>query len=190
MHTISQYNPDSVVIFTDGSSSYPNNGTTAGGWAFHCKYKGDRADRYGYKEETTNNEMELYAVLQALRFVPKGRKHIYPFTIYTDSKYVQNAICDWSKKWMAYGWKTSSGEDVKNKELINEAVYLYRSHCRLRLANIKWIRGHSGIPENELVDQNAGYARKNKVTNWKDADHRSFSNKPIYVPTPKVKLRA
>lgn len=165
----------SVVAFTDGSC-YPNpNG--AGGWAFTCFYNGHSAMKYGCcADGATNNSMELTAILRCLQYVPFGENHRYPFTVYTDSKYAKNALTKWVVNWMENDqWLTSIGQLVKNVDILKEAYSLVQSHSRYRDFSLKWIKGHSGIPENELVDKNASSARHNQITNWKDKDNKNVT---------------
>lgn len=173
-HDISQ---NAVIAFTDGSC-YPNNGNGAGGWAFLCQYKGYTAAKYGcVPDGATNNSMELTAILRCLQYVPYGVKHRYPFTIYTDSKYAKNCLTKWIIGWMESGeWVTSVGQAVKNVDVIKEAYSLIERHSRYREFNLKWVKGHSGIPENELVDTNASSARHNQITNWKEKDNKNASS--------------
>jgi len=114
--------------------------------------------------------MELMAILHALRYVPITDS---PLVIYTDSKYCRNAITDWVIGWKESGWKTASGSDVKNLEIIQEIHNLFNHHLSHRRLELRWVRGHSGIPENELVDQWANHGRTNQETNWKRSDHRT-----------------
>lgn len=167
---------DAVIAFTDGSC-YPNpNG--AGGWAFLCQYKGHTASKYGsVRNGATNNSMELMAILRCLQYVPFGESHRYPFTIYTDSKYAKNALTKWIIDWMENDeWVTSIGQLVKNVEVLKEAYELIQLHSRYRDFSLKWVKGHSGIPENELVDTNASSARHNQITNWKEKDNKNVIN--------------
>jgi len=165
---------NTVVAFTDGSC-YPNpNGE--GGWAFRCQYKGHVAVRFGPAGLTTNNGMELTAILRCLQYVPAGESHDYPLVIYTDSQYALNSLTRWVHGWIEDGWKTSSGKDVSNRDIIEEAFELIRLHERYRDIDLRWVRGHSGIVENEVCDQKANYARTTKRTNWKHKDLKNVTN--------------
>ncbi len=172
MTKIDAQSPETVVVFSDGSC-YPNDGTGNGGWAFRCAYKGKVTLRWGPCSRTSNNEMELTAILRCLQYVPAGEKHDYPFVIYTDSQYCLNALTRWVHGWIEEGWLTANGSPVKNREIIEEAFNLTRLHTRYREFAIRWVRGHSGIPENEVVDQQANHARHTKTTNWKPKDHKN-----------------
>lgn len=173
--------PETAIVYTDGSV-YPNpNGK--GGWAFYCARKGGSAIRYGCARSTTNNAMELTAILHALLYVPAGPKFTYPLIILTDSQYCKKAIMEWAAGWEADGWKTASGKPVKNKPLIERIRSLTLLHQAHRSFQLRWVRGHVGIPENELVDQRAGYARKQQATNWKLGDAK---NRISISPTDKL----
>lgn len=157
--------PSTVLVFTDGSC-FPNpNGD--GGWAFYVTYNGKQAVRYGSRKgDATNNLMELLALLHALLYVPAGPKYDMPLLIYTDSKYCQQAVTSWIQGWIKSGWRTSNGSPVKNREVLEQIHELVEAHRMWRPFEIRWVRGHSGIPENELVDQAANTARKQQHTNW------------------------
>jgi len=160
--------PDVVVIYTDGSA-YPNpNGD--GGWAFYCTFKGKDAIRYGSARMTTNNAMELEAIRHALLYVPMGKKFDYPILIFTDSQYSKNALTKWVHGWEDRQWTTASGAPVRNRGIIEPTFKRITAMQEHRTVEIRWVMGHAGIPENELVDQRAGYARKQKVTNWTASD--------------------
>lgn len=169
MSDIDLDDPKVVKIYTDGSC-YPNpNGD--GGWAFYCSFNGKTAIRYGYSDDATNNSMELEAIKHALLYVPTGYE--YTIVILTDSQYAKNALTDWVYGWKMQGWKTAQGKPVRNIETIKHAHNLFLAHKEDRVIEIRWVKGHSGIPENELVDQRAGYARLNKKTNWKKQDNKN-----------------
>lgn len=101
---------------------------------------------YGGDPETTNNRMELTAVIKALECL-KGNK--WPVEITTDSKYVLQGITEWIAGWKRKGWKTASKKPVLNVELWQELDALV-SQFQI---NWHWVKGHSGHPENELADQ-------------------------------------
>lgn len=164
--------PENVIIYTDGSC-YPNpNGP--GGWAFYCTLKGAQVVRYGFSESSTNNGMEMTAILFALRYVPSGPAFNYPLLLFTDSQYCKNALLEWVEGWKKADWKTAQGKPVKNREVIEETHGLLELHRQHREVEIRYVRGHVGIPENELCDQRANYARKQAATNWKPRkDHRT-----------------
>ena len=166
---------NTVVAFTDGSC-YPNpNGS--GGWAFTCFYRGESVSRYGcLPSGATNNSMELTAILRALQYVPAGSNYRYPFTVYTDSQYAKNVLTKWALIWTETDhWVTAIGQPIKNSDLIKQAFELVQYHSRYRDFSLKWIKGHSGVVENEIVDKNASSARINQITNWKSKDNKNAS---------------
>ncbi len=179
MRLIDAQSPETVCAFTDGSCYL---GDRTGGWAFWCSYKGKSSFRFGPGSLTTNNEMELTAVLRCLQFIPCGEDHDYPFVIYTDSKYALNAVTRWVHGWRDDNWKTSSGLEVKNREVIEECDRLVRLHDRYRDFALKWVRGHSGIEGNEFCDQQASHARKSGTTNWRAGDLRNHRKQNEVVP--------
>jgi ribonuclease HI len=164
--------PENVVVYTDGSC-YPNP-DGPGGWSFYCTFKGKHAVRYGFSESSTNNIMEMTAILHALLYVPLGPEFTYPLIIFTDSQYCRNSLTEWVEGWAASGWKTAQGKPVKNKELIHDTHNLLRLHRQHREVDLRWVRGHTGIPENELCDQRANFARKQQATNWASKDQKNY----------------
>jgi ribonuclease HI len=138
---------DEVKIFTDGSC-LGNPG--AGGWASLTEFwKGGKLVNHvtssGGQGRTTNNQMELMAAIMPLETL-KGSKAKISLT--TDSNYVKDGITTWIKSWKKNGWKTSGKKEVKNKELW---IRLDSAVSGLRI-DWKWVKGHSGHPQNELVD--------------------------------------
>jgi ribonuclease HI len=132
---------DEVTIYTDGACE-GNPGP--GGYAAIIERKGKRTELTGSERQTTNNRMELLAVITALRAleVPSSVR------VVTDSQYVANGMKSWIHNWRRKGWKTASGAPVKNRDLWEALDELSRRH-RVRW---EWIRGHNGHPENERVD--------------------------------------
>jgi len=131
-----------ITIYTDGSC-LGNPGK--GGWAAIILIEEKKIKIKGRKKNTTNNQMELMAPIQALKKIPSGKK----VEIYTDSKYVKMGITEWIKNWKKNNWKNSSKKKVKNIELWKELDNLSEKH------QIKWswVKGHSGNIFNEEVDQ-------------------------------------
>ncbi|NPA13334.1 MAG: ribonuclease HI [Aquificae bacterium] len=131
-----------VQIFTDGAC-LGNPGK--GGWCAILRYNQHQKIIKGRKAETTNNEMELTAVLEALRLL----KEPCDVELITDSKYVVNAIEQWIHNWAKNGWKNSAKKDIAHKEMWQELYKLMGEH------NIKpiWVKGHAGHRENELCDK-------------------------------------
>jgi len=141
-----------VEIFTDGSC-IGNPGP--GGWAFLMKIKDAKNDQIinqkilgGGEPNTTNNQMELMAVIQSLEYLDKSLQLCSYIEITTDSMYLKNGITVWINDWKRNGWKTAKKKPVKNQDL----------WVRLDIAktgkqiNWIWIKGHSGHKENEMVN--------------------------------------
>ena len=130
-----------IKIYTDGSClKNPGNG----GWAAIIFMNGKKISIKGNKKNTTNNQMELMAAIEALKKIPTEQE----VQIYTDSKYVKMGITEWINKWSQNNWKTSSKQKVKNLELWLELNEISKKH------KIKWfwVKGHAGDPINEQVD--------------------------------------
>lgn len=126
-------------VFTDGACS-GNPGP--GGWAWATR---DGRQGTGGEANTTNQRMELQAVLEALRALPG------PLVIHSDSTYVVNCINDrWYEGWLAKGWKNSQRKPVANRDLWEPLIDLYRE--REDELTFTWVKGHSGNPMNDLVD--------------------------------------
>lgn len=134
---------DFVELYTDGACS-GNPGP--GGWAFVLKHpaSGNEREGSGGERETTNNRMELTAVIEGLRALtrPSG------VAIHSDSQYVLNGLEKWIHNWKKKGWKTASKQPVKNVDLWKELDELRDKHR----VTFHWVRGHAGHPENERVD--------------------------------------
>ncbi len=129
-------------VFTDGSS-IPNPGP--GGWGMVWVVAGEvREQRHGAAEHTTNNRMELQALIEAYKVLPTDAE----VTIHTDSRLCVDTITKWAPGWEKKGWKKKTGP-IKNLELIQELLALYREHPKCRL---EWIAAHSGNRWNEYAD--------------------------------------
>ena len=134
-----------VEIFTDGACS-GNPGV--GGWAALLKCKGQEKEISGGDLMTTNNRMELMAVIEALNAL----KTHCNITLYTDSKYVMNGVTEWLQNWKKNGFKTANKkQDVKNVDLWMALDALTQNH-EIRWV---WVKGHAGCEENERVDKRA-----------------------------------
>ncbi len=130
-----------VDIFTDGACS-GNPGP--GGWAAILRSGTHEKELSGGQVSTTNNRMELTAVIRGLEALKRPTSVV----IHTDSRYVMDGITQWMKRWKRNGWKTSDKKPVKNEELWRELDNL----CERHDVHWRWIRGHSGHDENERVD--------------------------------------
>jgi ribonuclease HI len=131
-----------VEIFTDGACS-GNPGV--GGWGAILRYKDIEKELSGGEENTTNNRMELMAVIEALQAL----KTPCNISLYTDSKYVMSGITEWLENWKRNGWKTANKkQEVKNIDLWQRLDELTHKH-EIRWI---WVKGHNGHPENERCD--------------------------------------
>lgn len=139
-----------VMLFTDGACS-GNPGP--GGWAFILRHpaSGKERERAGGEADTTNNRMELRAVIEGLSSLKSSSK----VELYSDSKYVLNGLREWMAGWKKKGWKTANKQPVKNQDLWMRLDELMREHE----LSFHWVEGHAGHPENERCDQLAVAAR-------------------------------
>jgi ribonuclease HI len=133
---------DDVIIYTDGACS-GNPGP--GGWGALLKCGAVERELSGGERATTNNRMELMAVIEALNALKKPVRAV----VYTDSQYVQKGISEWIHGWKRKGWKTAGGDPVKNVDLWQALDAAARVHE----VEWKWVKGHAGHPENERVDR-------------------------------------
>ncbi|MCI7333419.1 MAG: ribonuclease HI [Oscillospiraceae bacterium] len=132
-----------VIIYTDGACS-GNPGP--GGWGTILDYKGRQKELSGGERKTTNNRMELTAVIEGL----KALREKCIVTVITDSKYVSDGInLGWAKSWKANNWRKKDKKPALNPELWDELLSLIDSH----VVTVKWIKGHAGHPENERCDK-------------------------------------
>ncbi|HJV27819.1 MAG TPA: ribonuclease HI [Aromatoleum sp.] len=132
---------EKVEIFTDGACS-GNPGP--GGWGAILRSGQHEKEIWGGEPQTTNNRMELLAVIRALELL----KRPVAARVHTDSQYVQKGISEWIHGWKARGWKTAAREPVKNADLWRE---LDAAASRHKVSWI-WVRGHAGHVENERAD--------------------------------------
>ncbi|MEW5775044.1 MAG: ribonuclease HI [Thermodesulfobacteriota bacterium] len=131
-----------VTVFTDGSC-LGNPGP--GGWACVLLWSGRRKELSGGYARTTNNRMEIYAVLMALGSL----KRACEVELHTDSRYLADAVEKrWLAKWQKNGWKTADKKPVKNRDLWERLAALLKEH-RVRF---RWVKAHNGLPENERCD--------------------------------------
>ncbi len=140
---------DHVTIYTDGSCLGNPGPGGYGAVMIYGEYKGQNADNYkefsqGYRD-TTNNRQELRAVIVALAALTRPCE----VELWTDSKYVQQAITKkWLKNWLKNGWKTAAKKPVKNQDLWRQLIPLIEKHT----VNFNWVKGHSGHMLNERCD--------------------------------------
>jgi ribonuclease HI len=130
-----------VRIYTDGACK-GNPGP--GGWGALLRSGTHERELYGGDPATTNNRMELTAVIRALEALKRASK----VEVYTDSEYVMKGITEWLAAWKRRGWKTADRKPVKNADLWRELDELAGRHE----VRWHWVRGHSGHPENERAD--------------------------------------
>jgi len=134
----------SVELYTDGACS-GNPGP--GGWAFLLRHprSGKAVERSGGEDETTNNRMELTAVIEGLGALTRASV----VDLYSDSQYVLKGLNEWMPGWKKKGWRTASKQPVKNVDLWKRLDELKDGH-EIRF---HWVKGHAGHPENERVDE-------------------------------------
>ena len=130
-----------VEIYSDGAC---RGNPGPGGWGAILRFNGTEKELFGGEAATTNNKMELTAVIRALEALTRPSK----VHVYTDSQYVQKGIKEWIHGWKRNGWKTAAKEPVKNKELWIELDALRGKHE----IEWHWVKGHAGHPENERAD--------------------------------------
>ena len=131
----------SIDMFTDGACS-GNPGP--GGWAAILRYGEHEKELSGGEKATTNNRMELMAVIEGLKALKKGS----PVTIHTDSRYVMDGAAKWLTGWKTKGWKTADKKPVKNEDLWRALDAELVKHAM----SWRWVRGHTGHVENERAD--------------------------------------
>jgi ribonuclease HI len=134
--------PPEVELYTDGACS-GNPGP--GGWGALLRFGAVEKELSGSEAMTTNNRMELMAAISGLEALKKPAR----VKLYTDSIYVRDGITKWLKGWKAKGWLTADKKPVKNKELwqrLEAATHIHK-------IDWLWVKGHSGHPENDRVDQ-------------------------------------
>jgi ribonuclease HI len=136
-----------VKAYTDGGC---RGNPGPGGWGVLLKYGKHRKELKGNQADTTNNQMELMAAIQAFEVLNRAST----VHITTDSQYVKNGVTKWMAGWKKKGWKTAANQPVKNKEL------WLRLDAALQPHSVEWfwVKGHSGHPENERVDELANLA--------------------------------
>jgi ribonuclease HI len=133
---------DTVEIFADGAC-LGNPGP--GGWAALLRFKGSDKEIYGGEPQTTNNRMEMMAVIAALRSLTRPCR----VAVTTDSQYVQKGITEWIHGWKKRNWRTADKKPVKNVDLWQALDEARAAHD----VSWHWVKGHSGHTENERVDQ-------------------------------------
>ena len=130
-----------VEIYTDGACK-GNPGV--GGWGAILRFGGTEKELFGGVADTTNNRMEMTAVIEALRALSRSCDAV----VFTDSSYVQKGISEWIHGWKRNGWKTADKKPVKNADLWQTLDQLAKEHK----IEWRWVKGHAGHPENERAD--------------------------------------
>jgi ribonuclease HI len=130
-----------VEVYADGAC---RGNPGPGGWGVLLRAGGRERELHGGEPATTNNRMELTAVIRALESLAPGAR----VRVYTDSQYVQKGISEWIHDWKRRGWRTADRKPVKNVDLWMRLDELARGHE----VEWHWVRGHAGHPENERAD--------------------------------------
>ncbi len=131
-----------VEIFSDGAC---RGNPGPGGWGVLLRAKGVEKELWGGEADTTNNRMELTAVIRALEALKRPSR----VRLYTDSQYVQKGISEWIHSWKRRGWLTADRKAVKNVDLWQRLDELCKNHK----IEWFWVKGHAGHPENERADR-------------------------------------
>lgn len=135
-------NQDIVELYTDGACK-GNPGP--GGWGALLRYRGQEKELFGGERATTNNRMEILAVIEGLGVLKRRCRVV----VYTDSQYVKNGITEWIHNWKRRGWLTAAKEPVKNVDLWQRLDAAVAAHD----VEWRWVKGHSGHEFNERADQ-------------------------------------
>jgi ribonuclease HI len=131
-----------VQVYADGAC---RGNPGPGGWGAILRAGGNEKELFGGVSQTTNNRMELTAVVRAL----EALEHSSIVEVYTDSQYVQKGISEWLPDWKRRGWRTADKKPVKNVDLWQELERVAGKHR----VTWHWVRGHAGHPENERADE-------------------------------------
>lgn len=136
---------NNVEIYTDGAC---RGNPGPGGWGARLRFNGQQKDLYGSEAESTNNRMELTAVIESLESLTSK----CDVKIYTDSKYVMDGMTKWLPNWKKKGWKTAAKKPVKNVDLWQRLDALVSALEAGNKVSWQWVKGHSGDEGNEYVD--------------------------------------
>ena len=135
-------NNEPIEVFTDGVC---RGNPGPGGWGAILRANGREKELFGGEAATTNNRMELTAVIRALEALERSSR----VRLYTDSQYVQKGISEWILDWKRRGWRTAGRKPVKNDDLWRRLDELAAQHR----VEWHWVKGHAGHPENERADR-------------------------------------
>ena len=141
----------SIKVYTDGAC---RGNPGPGGWGVYIQLNDEEKDLYGGNPETTNNQMEMQAALEALKYL-KDKNDV--IELYTDSNYLRQGITEWIHKWKLNNWRTAAKKPVANRDLWIEISDLNEK------MNVQWnwVKGHAGDPGNERADQLANIGAEN-----------------------------
>ena len=141
----------SIKVYTDGAC---RGNPGPGGWGVYIRLNDEEKDLYGGNPETTNNQMEMQAALEALKYLKDKNEVI---ELYTDSNYLRQGITEWIHKWKLNNWRTAAKKPVANRDLWIEISDLNEK------MNVQWnwVKGHAGDPGNERADQLANLGADN-----------------------------
>ena len=141
----------SIKVYTDGAC---RGNPGPGGWGVYIQLNDEEKDLYGGNSETTNNQMEMQAALEALKYLEDKNEVI---ELYTDSNYLRQGITEWIHKWKLNNWRTAAKKPVANRDLWIEISDLNEK------MNVQWnwVKGHAGDPGNERADQLANLGADN-----------------------------
>ena len=139
--------PERIEIYTDGAC---RGNPGPGGWAATLSLGEHFRELSGAQAATTNNRMELTAVIEALSALKRESR----VRVFTDSEYVRRGITEWLKAWKARDWRTADKKPVKNRDLWERLDAVAARHD----VEWRWVKGHSGVPGNERVDALANAA--------------------------------
>ena len=141
----------SIKVYTDGAC---RGNPGPGGWGVYIRLNDEEKDLYGGNPETTNNQMDMQAALEALKYL-KDKNDV--IELFTDSNYLRQGITEWIHKWKLNNWRTAAKKPVANRDLWIEISDLNEKMD----VQWNWVKGHAGDPGNERADQLANIGADN-----------------------------